>query len=247
MNFDDMDDAQLDEIDFIQLLIDWLSDKDADTRLYLSRLLNWDNAYNVHDWLVSQPDCDLALVIEIFDGCDPAYYLEAHLAELKGAFPGYRGEYFPLFEKLRTSTRDYRSTGLAIPVSSPHGLDGFSRVEALLREIRAFEPDFAYPEWALAPMSFREPVVAFENRTENSKYLRDLLYHGVATACASAEEIAAFKAKHPALARPASDPKNGELLPGFGAANWMKVLGGGFAVMMTIAVVMRRINYGVWF
>jgi hypothetical protein len=71
-----------DERDHAQATIDWLADKDPDVRFEVAPNLNWDSAYRVLDWIVSQPGCDRANAAAVFWGADPLYHLRRTRREI---------------------------------------------------------------------------------------------------------------------------------------------------------------------
>ena len=47
-------------------MIEWLSGKSPEHRHFVAMGLNWDYAETTLDWIVRQPDCDIATAVELF-------------------------------------------------------------------------------------------------------------------------------------------------------------------------------------
>jgi hypothetical protein len=155
-----------DERDHAQAMIDWLADKDPDVWFVVTRHLNWDNAFRVLDWIISQPRCDKANAASIFWGADPLYHLgRADDANLDS-------EGFRIFDKV---LRNWKAGFYArAELAWDENLRERYHAAVSARPDRA-DP-FVIPSDLLGPLQGRVANVPADLRPENNVVLYDLLY-----------------------------------------------------------------------
>jgi hypothetical protein len=155
-----------DERDHPQAMIDWLADKSPDVWFEVTQNLNWDNAYRVLDWIISQPQCDKANAASIFWGADPLYHLRPEAAAWESSSEG-----FLLLDKVLRNWKAGFYTRAELAWSEDW--------RARYRDAVAARPDkrdpLSIPNDLLAPWKGRAPNVPDDLRVENNVVLYDLL------------------------------------------------------------------------
>jgi hypothetical protein len=154
------------EPDHAQAMIDWLANKEPDVWFEVTQHLNWDNAFRVLDWIISQPQCDKANAAGIFWGADPLY----HLRRNDGA--DVHSESFHLLDKV---LRNWEA-GFYTRAELAWDENWRERYRAAVATRPGRDDPFAIPDDLLDPLKGRAANVPEDLRAETNVVLYDLLH-----------------------------------------------------------------------
>jgi hypothetical protein len=152
-------------------MIKWLSGKDPDVWFASTSRLNWDDAFPVLQWIISQPDCDKANAAMIFWLSEPNY--QARLL-VQGQQPS--SEAWQLVDTVLRNWRAgfYRRSEL----SWPDGTD-MPKIDHFVNQLNAVPGGaqaLGVPEELLRPFAGRAPRLAPSDLPEENAEVWDLFY-----------------------------------------------------------------------
>ena len=156
-------------------MIDWLTGRSPDARHAIAQDLNFDFAEDVFEWILTQPDCDLATAASYFWRAGPLERLED---------PAFFGEESLALKRLveRVNAGFYSRSEIFYPGQEPRNgeeVDSATLQEAeTLREFarthKASDLLWTLPEALVPPFGRREVHILEEEDPEKSEELRKL-------------------------------------------------------------------------
>jgi Domain of unknown function (DUF4274) len=163
-------------------MISWLQGRSPDVWHIVAEYLNWDFAQNVLEWIVSQPQCDLATAALLFWKGAPEYWLKFSNSD---AVPRHHLDDFNFAKNLadRANSGLYARQELAFAGDARNmigGVDYFLKfhVEELRRcfqeEIAGSFP-WEFPTLLTPPIPGRAPIVSPEENPKTGTELQNLL------------------------------------------------------------------------
>ncbi len=163
-------------------MISWLQQRSPDAWHVVAGKLNWDCSHDVLEWIVSQPQCDLATAALLFWMGEPDGWLKYPNVD---AVPRIHLDNFNLIRKLAEGANSgfYTRRELVFAGDSNNmigGVDYFlkfqaERLERCFREGVAGSFPWEFPTLLVPPIPGRVPNVSPEEHPNTGKRIQELL------------------------------------------------------------------------